>query len=366
MLNAGVRAAVLLLLAACFVTVAPAASAQVHYRGVAVHSLWPAFLDGDVDRELDVARAVGSNVVKVDVAWASLEGAGKGQISDMYGARIDRFFAGVAARRMKVIATLWGSPCWASSAPDSLKRGCTEDWNADTVRYPPSNPADYGDIARWMTSRYGTQLAALEIWNEPNLRNDFYWKAPDRAAAYATLVRAAYPAAKAGNPNVPIIVGALVRPDVTFMRALYADGISGSYDGISIHPYGIELTARKLNAFNRVRVKAGDRTAMWITEWGAPTGTDTFWSVSERDQAVAITKGAATIDRLSYIRGATLYNLRDTGTDPSNNEQNFGVVRFDFSPKPGYAALRAALRTRCLRSRSVPRRRSARVRSGCR
>jgi hypothetical protein len=337
----------------------------VHYHGVAVHSLWPAFPDGDMDRELDVARDAGSNVVKVDVAWASLEARGKGQISEFYALKIDRFFAAAAARGMKVVATLWASPCWASSAPEWLKRGCPDEWNAETARYPPANPADYGDIARWMTSRYGTRIAALEIWNEPNLRNDFYWKAPDGAVAYAALARAAYPAAKVGNPNVPVIVGALVRPDIAFMRALYSNGIRGSYDGVSIHPYGVELTAKKLNAFNRVRVTAGDRTAMWITEWGAPTGTDTFWSVSDRDQARAITRGAATIDRLTYIRGATLYNLRDTGTDQTNNEQNFGVVRYDFSPKPGYGALRAALRRPCARSRAGSRRRAKRLRYTC-
>jgi hypothetical protein len=340
------------------------ASARVPLRGVAVQSLWAQFPDSDIERDLDLARAAGSTVVKADFAWASLEVKGKGDISQWYLQRMDRFVAGARARGMKVIATLFGSPCWASSAPAELKRGCTQDWNQDTVVYPPSNPADYGDIARWVTSRYGDQLAALEIWNEPNLDVDLYWKTSDKAGEYAKLVRAAYAPAKAGNRTVSVLIGSLVRADISFLRLLYADGVKGYFDGVSVHSYGVELTAKKLNPFHAVQVKAGDRTGIWITEWGEPTGTASQWSVSEPIQARTITQGMATIDRLSYVRGATLYGLRDTGTDPSNMEQNFGVLRNDYTPKLGWPALQAALRSRvAARCRASSRRRSARPQS---
>ncbi|MDX6668609.1 MAG: hypothetical protein QOK04_1989, partial [Solirubrobacteraceae bacterium] len=110
----------------------------------------------------------------------------------------------------------------------------------------------------------------------------------------------------------------------------------------------------------------GDKTGIWITEWGEPTGTSSQWSVSERTQAQTITQGMATMDRLSYLRGATLYGLRDTGTDPSNMEQNFGVLRNDYTPKLGWPALQASLRSRprtLPRCRASSRRRSARPRS---
>jgi hypothetical protein len=342
-LRAGVLVVALAAVAA--VAMAPSASARVPLRGVALHSLWAQFSDNDMDRELDLARAAGSSLVRVDVAWASLEVTGKGQISDWYLRRIDHFVNGASARGMKVVMTLWASPCWASSAPDDVKAGCGQDWNQGSVVYPPSNPTDFGDIEGWLTKRYGTKLGAVEVWNEPNLSIDMFWEAPDRAAAYANLVRGSYARAKvSGNPAVPIVIGALVRPDIAFLKTLYADGIKGYYDGVSIHPYGIELSTPKLNAFRAAQRSAGDSAPLWITEFGAPTSLNPGWKVTEAGQAAAIKHDFAVLDNHLYVSGATLYSLRDTSTDRYDFISNFGVLRYDFSPKPGWAALQAALR----------------------
>jgi hypothetical protein len=325
---------------------APAASARVPLRGVVLHSLWPSYSESDIDGELDLARAAGSTLVNVDVAWASLEVTGKGQLSDWYLSRLDRFVNGAAARRMKVVAVLWGSPCWASSAPDNLRNGCSLEWNPDSVTYPPSNPADYGDIAGLLTARYGTKLAGLEVWNEPNLAIDLFWSARDKVGAYAKLVRATYKRAKAGNPKVRVIIGALIRADVKFLRLLYARGIKGYYDAISLHTYGNELSRSKLDAFRRAQLRAGDSAPLWITEFGAPTTTRGIWRVTERGQAAEIKRSFLVLDCLRYVKGAALYNLRDTGTDRTNFLVNFGVLRYDLKPKLGWAALKTALKSR--------------------
>jgi hypothetical protein len=246
---------------------------------------------------------------------------------------------------MKVLMTLWASPCWASTAPADVKAGCGQDWNQGSVVYPPSNPADFGDIAAWLTKRYGNQLAALELWNEPNLAIDMFWKAEDKAAAYASLVKGSYSRAKfLGDPAVPLVIGGLVRPDVAFLNALYANGIKGNYDGISIHPYGIELSSKKLNAFRAAQRSAGDSVPLWITEFGAPTSLNSGWKVTEAGQADAIKHDFGVLDALPYVRGATLYSLRDTSNDRYDFIANFGVLHLDFSPKPGWEALRTALR----------------------
>jgi polysaccharide biosynthesis protein PslG len=336
---------VVALAAVASVATAPAASARVPLRGVVLHSLWAQFSDSDMDRELDHAQAAGSSLVRVDVAWASLEVKGKGQISDWYLRRIDRFVTGANARGMKVLMTLWASPCWASRALPGVKAGCGQDWNQDSVIYPPSNPADFGDIEAWLTKRYGTKLAAVEVWNEPNLGIDMFWKAEDKAAAYASLVKGSYARAKFfGNPAVPIVIGGLVRPDIAFLNALYANGIKGNYDGVSIHPYGIELSSKKLNAFRAAQLSAGDSAPLWITEFGAPTSLNSGWKVTEAGQADAIKHDFGVLDALPYVSGASLYSLRDTSNDRYDFIGNFGVLRLDFSPKPGWAALLTALR----------------------
>jgi hypothetical protein len=323
---------------------APAASARVPLRGVVLHSLWAQFSDRDMIRDLNAARSAGANLVRVDVAWGSLEVRGKGQISQWYLGRMDRFVARARKRGMKVVMTLWASPCWASSAPAGVKAGCRSEWNQASVVYPPSNPADYGDIARFITARYGTRLAGLEVWNEPNLGIDMFWKTGDKVGAYAALLRATYGRAKAGNRAVPVIGGALVRPDTSFLRALYAAGIKGYYDGLSIHPYGIQLSRARLSAFRSTQRAAGDYAPLWVTEFGAPTSLGGGWHVTERGQGAQIKRDFRTLDKISYVRGATLYALRDSGRDRFNFIENFGVLRYNFSAKRGWAALKKALR----------------------
>lgn len=327
----------------------PAASAAgTEFRGVQLHSLWDSS-DADMDRELDMALDLGANVVRTGVGWGSLETGGKGQYSQWYLDKLDRFVNGASARGMQVIATLFDTPCWASSAPESLKQGCAgEWWNRNVQMYPPTHAGDYGDIARFVTSRYGTALAALEVWNEPNLDVDRFFIAPDEPAAYAAILKAAYPAAKEGNPDVEVLAGALAYMNGEFLERLYELGIQGYYDGLAVHPYnegaptagnwsGVEW-ARELQR------AAGDTTPLWLTEFGWSTCVvGSGWCTSEQEQASNTVASFAAVAGDSSVKAAIVYNLRDTGTQADDFESNFGLVRRDFSLKPAYTALRDTL-----------------------
>ena len=334
--------AVLLGLSLVVAVAAGPAEARPQYRGVQLHSLWWESSEREMQRELDLAHRLGANVIRVDVAWGNIEWEGKGRHSNWYVPKLDRFMQGASARGMKVIAALWSTPCWASSAPASLKQGCAEGWwSRGVASYPPRNPDDYGDIARWLTSRYGSRLAALEVWNEPNLENRFFLRSSDPAGAYATLLRAAYPKAKAGNAGVPVLAGALAGTDRGFLADLYARGIRGSYDGLAVHPYA-DPSWTGLAAFRAAQQGAGDHSPLWATEFGWST-TAVGWGVSEAGQASGLRAAIARLDGLPYVQAASVYNLRDKGLDRSAMEDNFGLVRRDFSEKPAYRAVREAL-----------------------
>jgi beta-glucosidase/6-phospho-beta-glucosidase/beta-galactosidase len=206
---------------------AASASARPQYRGVQLHSMWSDITN--MDHELDVSQQTGANMVRVDVAWSSLEQGGKGQIAQWYVDKLDHFVNGAAARGIKVLLQLQETPCWASSAPDTLRQSCAGSWWDRGVQwYPPTNNADYGDIARWVAARYGAKLAAFEVWNEPNNTSFAFWNSTNKAATYAALVKAAYPAIKAGNASLPVLAGSLADTDVTFLNALYAKAIKWS------------------------------------------------------------------------------------------------------------------------------------------
>jgi hypothetical protein len=323
-----------------------------------LHSLWWESSAADMDRELDLARWAGASAVRVDVQWSSLETGGKGTRSSWYLDKLDRFMAGAERRGLKVIAMLWSTPCWASTAPDAVRQGCEgEWWQRGVDSYPPRHASDYADVAAFVARRYGPTLAALEVWNEPNLDEGTFWKAPDKPAAYAALLRAAYPAVKAADPDVAVLAGALAFADRPFLERLYAAGIQGSYDGISVHPYNEwrhpgdrwRPEWRKytflpgLEWVRAAQEQVGDRAPLWITEFGWTACREGGWCVSEAQQAEYLRGAFHILDGLAFVEAAIVYNLRDKGIDPGK-ESNWGVVRRDFSPKPAYAALTASLR----------------------
>jgi polysaccharide biosynthesis protein PslG len=314
---------------------ASVANARPEYLGAQVHSLWSSVSNKEMTQELNALKGAGANVLRVDVGWSTLETA-KGHYDPTYLAKLDALTTQARERGIKIIATLWWTPRWASAEGN---------WND-----APSNPVDYGNFARFITSRYGSELAAVEAWNEPEINNNLV--APNLPAAYAQMVKAFYVGAKEGNSNVNVLAGSLSYADITFLRALYANGIKGFFDGISIHPYADGADPANLavthsflggiQTLHAAQLTAGDTTPIWVTEFGWPTGTSTGAN-SEQQQAEFVQKAFALLDGLAYLKAAAVYQLRDMGADPSNPEDNFGLLRQDFTPRPAYAAFKAAM-----------------------
>jgi hypothetical protein len=344
----------LLLVVLTLCAVLPLATSSAHaaapeWRGVQLHSLWWDSTNSDMDRELDLARDAGSNVVRVDVGWSSLETNGKGP-GGWYLDKLDRLVAGASARGLKVLPVVMSTPCWASSAPDSLRQGCQGSWwERDKITmYPPRDNQDFADITVYIAQRYAGKLAAIELWNEPNLAEDRFFIAPDEPRAYADMVKAAYPRLKQAAPSLPVLAGSLAYGNDAFVRGMYAAGIKGNYDGLAIHPYntgapkagswaGIEW-ARSLQR------EAGDNAPLWITEFGWSTcRIGSGWCVTPSDQASFIRSGFSALGAERNVKAGITYNLRNKGTNPDSMEDNFGLVGRDFSIKPGYVALKAAL-----------------------
>ena len=330
--------------------------------GAATHPLWASSSVADSDRELDLLRAAGASTVRIDLGWSSLEQEGKGSRSQWYVDRADTFFAHARARGLRVIVTFWGTPCWASSAPADLKQGCAGPWWERGVnRYPPADAGDFAEAAAWVAARWHRDMAALEIWNEPNYNAFFRSSAP--AADYAALLKAAYPRIKQVAPDLTVLGPAMLGSDVPFLEALYSAGIRGYYDGLSSHPYnagadpGDPTPARGgqgnpfLFGVPRVReamVAHGDGDKrLWLTELGwsscGPGGTST-WCVTPDAQARYVADAFRVIrDCWDFVDSVSIYNLRNKGTDPNDRESQMGLLLNDFTPKPSYGAFRDVL-----------------------
>ena len=340
---------------------AAVSAAPDQWRGAQLHVMWDGSTDGQIDQQLDQLAAMHSNSARLDVAWSSLEIDGRGQWSTSYAERADHVIDGMNARGIKPVIVLTATPCWASSAPTTLKQSCAGDWwNRGVTSYAPTDPAYFGEAAAWVAQRWSTKLAGLELWNEPNYDEGGLVNliAQDKAATYTAMVKAAYPAVKAVAADLPVLAGSTSFVDVPFLQKMWADGAVGYFDGLAVHPYNewrapgaphdVEWAkydlVQGLSSLRSAMTGAGVDVPIWITEFGytsCTVGADR-WCVTEREQADYLAQAAELVATWPWVRSFLVYNLRDKGTDPTSTEDNFGLDNYDLSPKPALGALGAA------------------------
>jgi hypothetical protein len=293
------------------------------------------------DREIARARALHAKLVRTEVPWSALEPSGQGKIEPRALAFLDRLVGDAAESGIGVIAIAYSTPCWASAAPASLLRRCVPGRSAAANAWPPREPSAYAAFVAYLAARYGTRLAAIEIWNEPDQANEAYFAGPEKPQHYAAVLRAAYPAIKRANPNVKVLAGSLVGSNGVFLRALYAAGIKGYYDGLAVHFYN--LTLGSLRAIHETQLANGDNTPLWLDEFG----WSSCWPrqqvqqeqgcVSPKVQAANITNLYRSLARTPYIAAAVLYKLQDS------QGENFGVLNTKGERKPAFAAFARVL-----------------------
>lgn len=134
------------------------------------------------------------------------------------------------AAGMQVSAILAYSTSWASPGqPDKT--------------FPMSNLTAYGDYAAAAAGRYAGRINYWEVWNEPNAAA--FNPGGYGAAAYASLVKAAYTPAKtaASTANIGLTCA---NYDIRFLKLtieqLAAQSAADNFDFLAVHPY--ELAAR--------------------------------------------------------------------------------------------------------------------------
>jgi hypothetical protein len=315
-------------------------SATPPLGGLNVSSVRPASLR-EADRVIAQAQALHAKLVRTEVPWSLMEPNGPGQLSTPALAFADRLVSDAAADGIKVIIIVDSTPCWASSAPVSLLSACIPGESSKANAWPPSDPANYAAFVAFLAQRYGTRLAAIEVWNEPDQANEDYFAGPEKPQRYAAILRAAYPAIKQANPNVPVLAGSLVGANGVFLRALYAAGIKGYYDGLSVHFYTLTLAA--LRSIHEVQLANGDTKPLWLDEFG--------WSscyphqkiqqeqacVTKQIQARNFADIFRSLARAPYIAAEVTYKLQDS------SQEEFGVLSSSGSRKPAFAALSRVL-----------------------
>ncbi len=293
-------------------------------------AIW-AFPTADITQTLQTAKAMGATSFRIEIAWANIEGI-HGQY---YWAAFDTMVDRIIAAGMTVLGVLDTCPPWANlSVPYN-------EWA------PPKNSADFAAFCGIAAQHFTGKITTWEIWNEPNIAA--FWATGPDAGAYTYLLVNAYKAIKAVQPAATVIVGGPSPagiPFATWVQQMYAAGAAGHFDAMALHPYAMPSLPSagilsQVSAVHSLMVQNGDAgKKIWFTECGAPTGS-ALDAVSQASQAQAFQELFAYAKANSFTGPIYPYCVRDMGTDPADDQQNFGVVTYSYAPKQAYAAITA-------------------------
>lgn len=299
--------------------------------------LWQS--DADLNRELDDMAGTGARWLRVDIDWPSVQ-----PTPDAWNWQAtDRVVYGARSRGLQVLGTLAYTPPWARDPGTDSK-------------YPPTDQSTYARFAEAAAWRYKyVGVHHWEIWNEPN--QSIWWKPKPDPWAYTGLLWRANAAIKAADPGATVIgAGLAPAPDASdgsqinaesFVRQMYWAGAKGNFDALAMHPYNYPVEPmypHPLNAFSagapgvhRVMEENGDGwKKVWLTEYGAPTAG--YRSVNEDQQADFLVKAYDQTMAWSWTGPLFYYMHRDQSWDANNRDDNFGLLRPDWSPKKGWWA----------------------------
>lgn len=201
--------------------------------------------DANIPQLVQQAQALGVTWVGLSFDWSQMEPTPGTYDFDLADAAVLNF--GNAGFR--ILATLTRAPDWARPSATTYTLQRTSDYG------PPDDLAVFAAFVGVVAARYAGQIDAYEIWEQPNLRRT--WIDPQSTgdderrmaeAMYIDLLRPAYAAIKAADPNAFVITGGLAPTgfndqinaidDRVFLRELLQQGVLAVSDGIGAHPHG--------------------------------------------------------------------------------------------------------------------------------
>ena len=286
------------------------------------------------DTEGDAIRRVGATSIRIVMNWNEIE-----PVRGVFDwGRIDAAVTSARSHGLSILALLSGpAPAWENFA------------GAQQSAAPPADPREFGEFAGAAARRYAANVSHWEIWNEPNLPQ--FWSNPS-PRRYVETLRSAHGAITSVQRGATVVAGGLSTAPggvgvLDFVRGMYDAGGGDSFTALGLHPYSFPypLTADPqrrasvigdLHALMR-REGDGGRT-IWITEWGQPTGSSAI-GVSEDRQASTIVDGLRYLRSQAGVGPVFLYTSRDLSPNRADGEFNFGLYRYDWSPKPVVARL---------------------------
>lgn len=298
----------------------------------------------DLEAAFADLEALGAQWLRTDINWSLVQP----QSAEAYDWRVVDRIVDLAERHGLRLLPVVGS------VPDWARRPAV----AGEV---PFDPAAFGRFVAAAVARYQPRgLEVWEIWNEPNMTGS--WPGAPDPVAFAAVLQVAAAAVKSVDPQARVVAGSLApAPDtgpagavthvaaVDFLTGVYGAGGGASFDAVGFHPYSWPLPPAKAVSWNGWAMMAGPIRALmaahgdedkpvWITEYGAPTNRA---GVAEAAQADMLQEATQLARGYPWAGPLFFYSYRDLGTDPTDNEDWYGLVRSNGLPKPAYEVFRS-------------------------
>ena len=171
---------------------------------------------------LDSARAAGVGLIKFRFDWGTLQPAKDGPFEWAY---FDTVLREARARGLRVTGILGDTAPWASVSSSTF--------GSDQRQSPPRPDAydAWANYVRRTVGRYGNDVLAWQVWENPNSAN---FRSVDKN--YRKLARLAIDTARAVDPNLIIYVADPGGVDLDTIRGYNTNGLTGVSDGIVVYP----------------------------------------------------------------------------------------------------------------------------------
>jgi hypothetical protein len=227
---------------------------------------------------------------------------------------------------------------------------------------PPRTAETRQAFARWAVAaakHFSNRGVVWELYNEPN--HDMFWPPRPNANEYVELALAVGRVFRSEVPGEKLIGPAVSEMDFAFLETCFKAGLLDYWSAVSVHPYlrsdpeeaAVEY-CRLRKLIERYRTRSGSdgpnqnqtRDIPIISgEWGYSSA---WRGMSEEKQGAMFAREILT-NVTNEIPMSIWYDWRDDGSDPSDPEHHFGLVRYAYQsgrdqvyePKPAYRAAKA-------------------------
>ncbi len=325
------------------------------------------------ERQVQLIAAAGFHWLRQEFPWYDIEISAKGNFEDCRNPpqcvsawdKYDQIVNLAESHDLELLVRLSSPPDW--SRADRSARGAFA---------PPDNDADFADYAAAVAERYRGRVKFYQVWNEPNIYDE-WGNQPADPEAYTRLLCLTYQRLKQVDPGIVVVSGALAPTaelgalndsggnnlnDYIFLQRMYAAGAGRCFDVLSVQGYGLwsgptDHRLRPLivnygrnQIIRDVMVANGDaHKAIWISEMN--------WNAVPPDTGIAPQFGQVTLEQqaryapLAYQRAqaewpwvgmnAFWFFKRADDSERSQPSYYFRMADPDFNLMPVYDTLKA-------------------------